>query len=167
MLLLLTLVFMFCIAVEGRAEGNEVGWADGTIVIDGDWDGLNEGAALMVGCALREGLLDNDGAPEGLFDGVEVDGDDEGCMVEGKALAVGAEEGDGLGAGDSVGSKLGSGVGALVGSCVGGFDVGLNVTGTSVGTLTNVVGLGEIVGAATVGMGTLVLRGYLVPPSTS
>ena len=170
MLLLPATVFMFCIAVEGRAEGNEVGDADGTIVIDGDWDGLNEGAALVVGCALREGLLDNDGTCEGLVDGVEVDGDDEGCIVEGEALEVGAEDGDGLGAGESVGSKLGSGVGALVGNCVGdcvGVAVGTIVTGTSVGTLTNFVGRGEIVGAATVGMGTLVLRGYRVPPSAA
>lgn len=124
----------------------------------------------MVGCALIEGLLDVDGSCEGLLDGAEVDGDDEGRMVEGNALDVGVEDGDGLGAGESVGSRLGSGVGAFVGNCVGGWVgtiVGINVTGASVGTLTNLVGRGEIVGAATVGMGTLVLRGYLVPPSGS
>lgn len=124
----------------------------------------------MVGCALTEGLLDVDGTCEGLLDGGEVDGDDEGCMVDGKALDVGADDGDGLGAGESVGSKLGSGVGAFVGNCVGGWVgtvVGIKVTGASVGTLTNFVGRGEIVGAATVGMGTLVRRGYLVPPSGS
>ncbi len=80
------------------------------------------------------------GTSEGLLDGDEVDGVVEGCMVEGKALAVGAAEGDGLGAGESVGSKLGSGVGAFVGSCVGAFVVGLEVIGASVGTLTNFVG---------------------------
>ncbi|KAI2501041.1 hypothetical protein MHU86_13453 [Fragilaria crotonensis] len=93
-MLLLKLVFMFSMAVEGRAEGNAVGNAD-------------------------EGLLDVDGTCEGLLDGGEVDGDDEGCMVDGKALDVGADDGDGLGAGESVGSKLGSGVGAFVGNCVG------------------------------------------------